>query len=408
METRSAKVDYFKQKYETISCCLNERGRRLWAATEASAYGRGGIALLCEATGFSNNTIHKGLKELSNPDAMALKRVRKPGGGRKHVTEKKDNKDILKSLDNLVDPTSRGDPESLLRWTSKSLRNLAQTLEKDGYKVSHPTVANLLRELDYSLQSNKKVLEGKSHEDRDAQFVYINQSVIDFQEKGQPTISVDTKKKENIGEYKNNGREFSKKGKPTKVNTHDFPDKKLGKVVPYGIYDIGMNKGWVSVGISGDTAEFAVNAIRTWWYKMAANSYQKASEILITADCGGSNGYRVRLWKVELQKLANETNLKIHVRHFPPGTSKWNKIEHRLFSYISKNWRGKPLISREAVVNLIGSTSTTKGLTVEAVLDENEYKTGKKISKSEIESINIQKEKFHPEWNYTISLQNPA
>jgi transposase len=400
MEKRSVVVDFVKQKYETISCCLNERGRRLWAATEAAAYGRGGIALLCEATGLSNNTIHKGLKELNDPATMALRSVRKKGGGRKKLTE--NNNEILKALDNLIEPTARGDPESVLRWTSKSLRNLAKALEKEGYEVSYPTVANLLRDLDYSLQSNKKTLEGKSHKDRDAQFIYINQSVMAMQAKGQPTLSVDTKKKENIGEYKNNGQELCKKGKPVKVNTHDFPNEKLGKVVPYGIYDIGKNKGWVSVGISGDTAEFAVNAIRTWWYKTALHNYQEVSEILITADCGGSNGYRVRLWKVELQKLADETNLTIHIRHFPPGTSKWNKIEHRLFSYISKNWRGKPLISKEAVVNLIGSTSTTKGLKVEAVLDENEYKTGRKISKAQMTTINIERDEFHPEWNYTI------
>jgi hypothetical protein len=264
------------------------------------------------------------------------------------------------------------------------------------------TVATLLQELDYSLQANKKTLEGSQHEDRDAQFNYINTCVLMLQKKNQPTISVDTKKKELIGEYKNHGKEFQKKGQPLKVNTHDFPDKRLGKVAPYGIYDIGKNKGWVSVGISADTAEFAVNSIRTWWYKMGECVYPSATELLITADCGGSNGNRVRLWKYELQKLADETGLKINVRHFPPGTSKWNKIEHRLFSYITKNWRGRPLVSRETVVNLIANTKTDTGLEVRAILDENAYNKGIKISDDELASLNIKGDIFHPEWNYSL------
>lgn len=402
MRNKDAELLAVEKKYSAVSYCLNERGRRLWAAAEAESYGRGGIALVCEATGLSNATIHKGLRELQDPIPPTDRRVRKEGGGRKKITDK--NREILSILDGLVDPTARGDPESHLKWTSKSVRNLSKELSSRGFQVSFRTTASLLKELDYSLQSNKKTKEGRSHEDRDAQFQYINKSITELQSREQPTISVDTKKKENIGEFKNNGREYSKKGKPVEVDSHDFPDKKLGKVVPYGIYDIGKNKGWVSVGISSDTAEFAVNAIRTWWYKMGQEVYSSpVTELLITADCGGSNGYRVRLWKIELQKLSNESGLKIHVRHFPPGTSKWNKIEHRLFSYISKNWRGKPLISRETVVNLIGSTKTQTGLTVMAVLDENDYEKGKEVTDEEMTALNIKGESFHPEWNYTIS-----
>lgn len=404
MQNKNAELLAIEKKYNAISYCLNERGRRLWAAAEAESYGRGGIALVCQATGLSNATLHKGLKELRDPTPPTDRRLRKAGGGRKKITEK--NKEILRILDSLVDPTARGDPESHLKWTSKSVRNLSKELSNKGFQVSFRTTASLLKELDYSLQSNKKTKEGRSHEDRDAQFQYINKSITELQNRGQPTISVDTKKKENIGEFKNNGREYSKKGKPIEVDSHDFPDKKLGKVVPYGIYDIGKNKGWVSVGISSDTAEFAVNAIKTWWYKMGKEAYSGLiQELLITADCGGSNGYRVRLWKLELQRFSNESGLKIHVRHFPPGTSKWNKIEHRLFSYISKNWRGKPLISRETVVNLIGSTKTQTGLRVMAVLDENEYEKGKEVTDDEMASLNIKGETFHPEWNYTISPQ---
>ena len=400
MQNKDAELLAIEKKYDAVSYCLNERGRRIWAAAEAKSYGRGGIALVCQATGLSNATIHKGLKELRDPTPPTDRRLRKAGGGRKKITEK--NKEILGVLDSLVDPTARGDPESHLKWTSKSVRNLSKELSDKGFQVSFRTIASLLKELDYSLQSNKKTKEGRSHEDRDAQFQYINKSVTELQSREQPTISVDTKKKENIGEFKNNGREYSKKGKPIEVDSHDFPDKKLGKVVPYGIYDIGKNKGWVSVGISSDTAEFAVNAIRTWWYKMGKEAYSSpVTELLITADCGGSNGYRVRLWKLELQRFSNESGLKIHVRHFPPGTSKWNKIEHRLFSYISKNWRGKPLISRETVVNLIGNTKTQTGLRVMAVLDENEYEKGKEVVDEEMNALNIKGEAFHPEWNYS-------
>jgi hypothetical protein len=390
-----------KRKFEAVADCLTEKGRRLWTAAEALSYGHGGILLVNKATNISRTTIHQGIKEIQNTTSSKISGIRKSGGGRKKA--KDTQPDLIDNLNKLIDPTTRGDPESPLRWTCKSTRNLAKELKRTGNDVSNVTVANLLHELDYSLQVNKKSLEGSQHADRDSQFRYINSSVLNLQTTGQPTISVDTKKKENIGQYKNNGQKLCRKGQPIKVNTHDFPDKRLGKVAPYGIYDIGKNKGWVSVGISADTAEFAVNSIRTWWYKMGANNYLSANELLITADCGGSNGNRVRLWKYELQRFSDEIGMRIHVRHFPPGTSKWNKIEHRLFSYISKNWKGQPLISRETVVNLIANTKTETGLEVFAVLDKNEYKKGRKISDEEIASLKIQGDEFHPEWNYTIS-----
>lgn len=394
------KISILKEKYCAIQSCLNEKGKRLWAAVEASAYGKGGFNAVCFATGLSTATLAKGVKELQEADYSKTARVRKSGGGRKKISEKQP--DLVDALEKLVDPTAKGDPESHLRWTSKSVRHLAKSLKEQGFTISYQTAANLLHDLGYSLQVNQKALQGTSHEDRDNQFRFINNYVSGMQNCGQPAISVDTKKKELIGNYKNQGLEYCQKGCPIKVNDHDFPDSRLGKVVPYGIYDIGKNKGWVSVGISADTAQFAVNTIRTWWYKMGVQMYPEAEELLITADCGGSNGYRVKLWKVELQKLANELNLKVNVCHFPPGTSKWNKIEHRLFSYISKNWRGKPLITRETVVNLIANTRTSKGLEVQAVLDENEYQSGIKVEAAEIEKLNIQGAKFHPEWNYTI------
>jgi hypothetical protein len=401
MKVTDEHIDVVKQKFVAIADCLTEKGRRLWSAAEALSYGHGGVLLVSRATNISRTTIYQGIKEIQHGSLPSKRGVRLCGGGRKNL--KTTQPDLVESLNSLVEPTSRGDPESPLRWTCKSTRKLAQELSVKGHHVSHMTVATLLRELDYSLQANKKTLEGSQHEDRDAQFNYINTSVLSLQKNNQPTISVDTKKKELIGEYKNQGKEFHKKGQPTKVNTLDFPDKRLGKVAPYGIYDIGQNKGWVSVGISADTAEFAVNSIRTWWYKMGSSVYSSATELLITADCGGSNGNRVRLWKYELQKLSDEINLKIHVRHFPPGTSKWNKIEHRLFSYITKNWRGRPLISRETVVNLIANTKTDAGLEVRATLDENAYQKGRKISNEELASLNVQGDIFHPEWNYTLS-----
>ena len=379
---------------------MSEKGKRLWAAVEVRAYGRGGVTLVCKATGMSTATVCKGVKELKTGNNTPDGRIRQQGGGRKSTKVKQPG--LLAELDSLVDPYTMGDPESPLRWTSKSTRKLAQALCGKGYLISHNTVGLLLHDLGYSLQANKKTLESANHPDRDGQFIYINETVKQAHIKGQPAISVDAKKKENIGNYKNNGQEYAQKGKPVEVKGHDFIDKKLGKVVPYGIYDIGKNAGWVSVGISADTAEFAVNTIRTWWYTQGKTKYACAAELVITADCGGSNGYRTRLWKLELQKLANELNLEIKIRHFPPGTSKWNKIEHRLFSYISRNWRGKPLIDRETVVNLIGNTVTGTGLKVSAVLDKNTYKAGIKVSNEEMKTINITGDNFHPEWNYCV------
>ncbi len=309
---------------------------------------------------------------------------------------------LLKDLEGLIEPVTRGDPESALLWTCKSTYKLSKELNLQGYNISQKTVYTLLVDLDYSLQSNRKRSEGKDHPDRNEQFEYIYKKVKTFQKAGNPTISVDTKKKENIGEYKNQGREYRKKNKPIEVNMHDFPDKKLGKVAPYGVYDLGKNKGWVSVGISADTAEFAVNTIRNWWYIMGAPEYPGTKKILITADCGGSNGYRVKLWKYELQKLANELDITIAVCHFPPGTSKWNKIEHRMFSYITKNWRGRPLESRETVVQLISNTKTKMGLEIKAILDNNIYIKGRNISAKEMSQINECKDSFHGEWNYQI------
>lgn len=388
-----------KTRYAAIRPFLNEKGRRLWAAAESSAYGRGGISLVCKATGLSTATVHKGIKEF-NDSSLQTDRVRKKGAGRKKSKDTQEG--LLKALDDLVDPTAKGNPMSPLRWTSKSVRNLSDALGKQGFQVSYKTVSRLLHEMGYSLQANRKSLEGPSHVDRNAQFQYLNERVKIGLNSKTPVVSVDTKKKENIGNFKNGGQEISQRGTPIKVNDHDFPDKRLGKVSPYGVYDIGKNKGWVSVGISADTAEFAVNSIRTWWYRTGILSYSGSPELIITADCGGSNGYRVRLWKLELQKFADETGLKISVHHFPLGTSKWNKIEHRLFSYISKNWRGKPLITREAVISLIANTRTEKGLEVEAMLDENQYDKGKKVSDMEFATIHIQGHSFHPEWNYSI------
>lgn len=400
MKNSLKEIESITRKYAALHDCLTEKGKRLWAAAESLSYGHGGVLLVSQATNIARSTIHRGIKEIQKGNTSTEKGVRKSGGGRKKLSEKQEK--LMSSLDGLVEPTSRGDPETPLRWTCKSTRNLEKELQNQGYEVGYRTIAHLLHELEYSLQSNKKTLEGASHVDRNAQFEYINSSVIKLQKEGLPTISVDTKKKENIGNYKNNGQELCKKGHPTEVKGHDFIDNRLGKVAPYGIYDIGKNEGWVSVGISSDTAEFAVHSIRTWWYTMGAQSYENAKELLITADCGGSNGYRVRLWKYELQKLSDELNISIHVRHFPPGTSKWNKIEHRLFSYISKNWRGQPLLTRETVVNLISNTRTSTGLQVQAVLDENDYESGREICDDEFSALSIHGDEFHPEWNYTI------
>lgn len=400
VEEKEAATTQINEKFVAIEFYLNERGRRVWAATEARSLGRGGVALVSKALGMSNATVVKGLKEIDNLSTIDKTRVRKAGGGRKSI--KVQNPQLLKDLDALVEPTSRGDPESPLRWTSKSVRKLSAALQDKGHSVSFRSVSSFLKELGYSLQANRKTKEGGKHPDRDAQFHHINKTIKEAMKEGNPCISVDTKKKENIGEFKNNGQEYSPKGQPAEVNVYDFIDKNLGKVAPYGVYDIGKNEGWVSVGISADTSEFAVNTIRAWWYNLGHKKYESSSEIIITADCGGSNGYRVKLWKLELQKLANELLKTITVRHLPPGTSKWNKIEHKLFSYISKNWRGRPLLSTEVVIQLIGGTTTTTGLTVQALLDKNIYIKGKQITQKMLDSLNIEKDAFHPEWNYSF------
>jgi hypothetical protein len=393
-----------KEKYRILGEIFNERARRVWAAVEAQQLGRGGISTVAEATGLSRTTIYQGLNELqAGRSGAGLKRdrVRAEGGGRKALTEK--DPQLLARLERLVEPTTRGDPESALRWTCKSTRQLAEALAGAGHPIGRQKVSELLAALGYSLQGNRKTREGSDHIDRDAQFEHINDQVGAYQRRAQPVISVDTKKKELIGDFKNSGREWRPKGNPEEVRTHDFMDRDLGKVNPYGVYDQSANVGWVSVGTDHDTAEFAVESIRRWWSKMGARSYPEATELLITADCGGSNGYRVRLWKVALQALANETALTVRVCHFPPGTSKWNKIEHRMFSFISLNWRGKPLVSHEVVVNLIGNTRTSTGLSIQAELDTSKYPKGVKVTDEDLRNINLTRDAFHGEWNYSIA-----
>lgn len=399
--SREEHIGTIRQKYGHLQGVLNERTRRLWAATEAQAVGHHGVSVVCAAIKIDHKTVQAGLREIHEEiEGAAPNRIRRPGGGRKKLTET--DPKLKDALNALVEPTTRGDPESPLRWTTTSTANLTEALQRGGHSISPRSVSTLLHEENYSLQSNNKTQEGKNHPDRDAQFRFISESAKQCQTKNQPIISVDTKKKELIGNYKNQGKEWRKTGNPRKVKTHDFPDKKLGKVAPYGILDVLQNEGWVNVGIDHDTASFAVESIRRWWTRMGRMRYAHATELTITADCGGSNANRSRLWKVELQKLADETNLTIHVRHFPPGTSKWNKIEHRLFSYISRNWRGRPLIDRATVVNLIAHTKTKAGLTVQAVLDENTYEIGIKISDAELARVNLHTESFHGEWNYRI------
>ena len=395
-----------RTKYESLSPLLDERVRRCCAATEAKAIGWGGVSAVAQATGLSRNTIQAGLEELEqHPLSFEIGeeqlRVRRPGGGRKPLTEIDPR--LLRDLRKLLDDSTRGDPQSALKWTSKSCQHLAEELNRKGHEVSHDTVASLLHELDYSLQSNRKTKEGTSHPDRDDQFKHINRQVKAFQKRGQPVISVDTKKRELLGDFKQKGPEWRPKGEPRKVRVHDFEDKQLGHAIPYGVYDLTYNQGWVSVGIDHDTAEFAVETIRHWWYEMGQEFYPSADELLVTADAGGSNGRRLRLWKVALQRLANETGLRITVCHFPPGTSKWNKIEHRMFCHLTKNWSGTPLVSRTVIVNLIGNTTTDTGLSIKAKLDLNTYPKGIRITDAEIAAINIEKDKFHGEWNYTIS-----
>jgi hypothetical protein len=392
---------FLRKKYQKVKRTLTERTRRLWCASEAVAIGKGGIALVHVATQISRPTIYAGIRELRRKSCRkkSHQRIRKKGGGAKLITQKAPM--ILQDLEELVESATRGDPMSSLLWTSKSLRKLARELQRKGYHVSYTTVRSLLKERGYTLQSNRKEREGKSAPDRNAQFEHINEQVKCFHREGQPVISVDTKKKELIGNYKNGGREYRKKGDPVEVNMHDFPDDN-GKVAPYGVFDLGKNKGWVGVGITNDTAEFAVNTIRDWWYQMGKKDYPQAQKLMITADCGGSNSYRARLWKWELQQLANELQMDIHVCHFPPGTSKWNKIEHKMFSYITLNWRGVPLVSREALVQLIGNTTTTKGLKIEAQIDYRFYEKGREICKQDLASIGLTPDLFHGEWNYRI------
>lgn len=392
-----------KERYVLISPYLDERQRRLYLAAEAKVIGRGGISIVSRMTGVSRAAISAGYEEYEEvkDKKLPLGRVRREGGGRKKRVET--DVTLKSDLEALIDPVTRGDPESPLRWTCKSVRNLSDELNRTGHKTSHRMVAELLHEMGYSLQANRKTLEGESHPDRNAQFEFINQKAKEFQSIGQPVISVDTKKKELVGNFKNSGKELRPKGDPEEVLVHDFKIPELGRVAPYGIYDMTHNIGWVNVGIDHDTSAFAVESIRRWWCSMGSGLYPDAKHLMVTADGGGSNGYRIRLWKLELQKLADETGLSIQVNHFPPGTSKWNKIEHRLFSFISQNWRGKPLISHEVIVQLIAATRNKTGLKVECQLDTNIYPKAIKVSDSEMDKINIQRGAFHGEWNYTIS-----
>ena len=395
-----------QRRFRSLVPFLDERMRRLVAASESKVIGYGGVSVVARATGVSRRAITEGMKELREPQTRKVlldeARIRRRGAGRKRTVEK--DSTLLEDLDRLVDPVTRGDPESPLRWTCKSVRRLAEELQQEGHAVSYQTVAELLHALDYSLQANQKTLEGSQHADRDKQFEYINRKAQRYLKRGAPVISVDTKKKELVGDFKNAGREWERQGQPAEVRVHDFemrePDK--GKVAPYGIYDLGRNVGWVSVGVDHDTAAFAVESIRRWWRWMGTRSYPQAKHLLITADSGGSNGARVRLWKWELQKLADEIGLEISVCHFPPGTSKWNKIEHRLFSFISQNWRGKPLISHEVIINLIAATTTAAGLVVKSKLDTNSYPAGLKVSDQQMAELQLRRDKFHGDWNYSL------
>ena len=396
-------IDSIRRKYQALRPFLDERARRVWAVTEAAALGRGGIVWVAQATGLARSTLYEGKRDLQEQTAgtpAAPRRVRRPGGGDKPRTAK--DPTLLADLEALVDPLARGDPESPLRWTTKSTRKLAAALRAQGHRISHGTVAALLHELDYSLQGTRKVQEGKSHPDRDAQFAYINAQAEAFQAAGQPVISVDTKKKELVGPFANRGQEWQAGGCPEEVRVHDFPDRDRGKAHPYGVYDLAANEGWVSVGTDHDTAEFAVETISRWWREMGQERYPTATRLLITADGGGSNGRQVRLWKVALQAWADAAGLEISVCHFPPGTSKWNKIEHRMFAEISKNWRGRPLISHAVIVDLIARTRTEKGLRIRAALDEAAYPTGKKVADAEMRSLALERAAFHGEWNYTL------
>lgn len=383
---------------------LNEKQRRLMLAAEARALGHGGITRVAQAAGVSRPTIHRALRELDDP-VIDPGRIRRPGGGRKRTRDR--DPGVVAALDALVDPETRGDPMSPLRWTCKSTRHLAQALGEAGHPVSHSVVADMLRALGYSLQAPSKRLEGTQHPDRDAQFRYLNDQVQAFLTRGYPVVSVDAKKKELVGAFRNGGREWQPTGEPESVQVHDFMDRELGKAVPYGIYDVGRNTGWVTVGQDHDTASFAVATLRRWWDADGVHAYPEATELLISADCGGSNGYRVRLWKAELQRFADATGIRVTVCHLPPGTSKWNKIEHRLFSYLTMNWRGRPLISHEVILELIGATTTRTGLRVQAELDSGRYPLHVKVSDQEMAAVQLTAHTFHGEWNYTISPTSP-
>lgn len=401
---QDAKIEArIRRKFRLVAVELDERRRRQWAAAEAGEAGWGGISLVARATGLSRPTIMAGLRELdlsSSSRAIAAERVRSPGGGRRPLTQS--DPGLLDALERLIEPATRGDPMSPLRWTCKSTDKLAEELTRQNHPVSDRTVSMLLKQQGYSLQANRKTREGSSHPDRNAQFEYINRQVRAFQKRQQPVISVDTKKKELVGEFKNAGEEWQPKGQPEKVNVHDFPDKNLGKAIPYGVYDLACNEGWVSVGIDHDTAEFACASIQRWWKEMGSARFPRAQELLITADGGGSNSSRNRLWKKSLQFLANDLGIILKVCHFPPGTSKWNKIEHRLFCFITKNWRGRPLTTYEVIVNLIASTTTKTGLIVRAALDSRPYETGIKVTDDELQHLRLTPEKFHGDWNYSI------
>jgi Rhodopirellula transposase DDE domain len=400
-------VEQIRRKFEMLRAVMDERVTRLWAAAEAVALGPGGSAIVTAATGIRSKRIWLGKRELAElsgtppTEKPREQRIRRPGAGRKRLVDT--DPTLLVDLESLVDPVTRGDPMSPLRWTTKSTTKLADELERMDHRVGPRTVAGLLKHLGYSLQAPKKTTEGRQHPDRNAQFERINANAKVFQQLGQPVISVDTKKKELVGDFKNGGREWQPKGEPVPVRVHDFIDEKLGKAAPYGIYDIQRNEGWVSVGTDHDTSEFAVDSIRQWWRRMGRRAYPDATELLITADGGGSNGYRTRLWKLELQGLANETGLRIQVMHLPPGTSKWNKIEHRMFSHITQNWRGRPLESVETIVNLIGSTTTTTGLRIKAAANHKKYPAGRKVSDEELAVVSLERDSFHGEWNYAIA-----
>jgi transposase len=389
------------ERFRALAPELSERGRRIWAASEARALGRGGITAVARASGISPNTIRKGIQEINADDRLEGGRVRRRGGGRKPIVET--DPELIAALERLVADDCRGDPMQVLLWTSKSVRNLAAELREEGHEAHYTTIAGLLRSLGYSLQSNRKALEGSAHPDRDAQFRHINTRVAAVIARGEPAISIDTKKKELVGEFANRGREWRPKGEPIRVRTHDFPSQATGKAIPYGVYDIAANEGFVNVGITAETAQLAVASIQAWWEDLGRERYPNATVLQITADCGGGNGNRVRLWKTELQRLANATGLKICVCHFPPGTSKWNKIEHRLFCHISQTWRGRPLVSYAVVINSIAATTTDTGLKVYARLDERDYPKQVEITDDQLAAVNLTGETFHPEWNYSIS-----